>query len=108
MQAISLLAYLRQYQSLPGPHLVLVPLSTLGNWHREFERWCPSIRCFRFHGNREERAKMIAEGRLKEENWDVLLTSYEMSIREKSSIAKVKWNFIVVDEGQTHTCAHMH
>lgn len=98
LQAISLLAYLRQFQKLNGPHLVLVPLSTLGNWHREFTRWCPSIRCFRFHGTKEERAAMVASGQLKPENWDVLLTSYEMSIREKAHINKVKWNFIIVDE----------
>lgn len=41
---------------------------------------------------------MVADGMLREENYDVLLTSYEMSILEKSSIAKVKWNFILVDE----------
>jgi hypothetical protein len=98
LQSISLLAYLRHYQKVNGPHLVLVPLSTLGNWHREFERWCPSIRCFKFHGTREERAKMVADGMLQPENWDVLLTSYEMSIREKASVSKVKWNFIVIDE----------
>jgi SWI/SNF-related matrix-associated actin-dependent regulator of chromatin subfamily A member 5 len=95
LQSISLLAYLRQFQKLNGPHLVLVPLSTLGNWHREFGRWCPSIRCFRFHGTKEERAEMVAQGQLHPDNYDVLLTSYEMSIREKSHINKVKWNFIV-------------
>jgi SWI/SNF-related matrix-associated actin-dependent regulator of chromatin subfamily A member 5 len=94
LQAISLFAYLREFQKVNGPHLVLVPLSTLGNWHREFTRWCPAIRCFRFHGTREERAEMVANGQLKPENYDVLLTSYEMSIREKTHISKVKWNFI--------------
>ena len=110
LQAISLLAYLRQFQKLNGPHLVLVPLSTLGNWHREFNRWCPSIRCFRFHGTKEERAAMVASGQLKPENWDVLLTSYEMSIREKAHINKVRWNFIIVDEahrsGQNTCTSH--
>lgn len=41
---------------------------------------------------------MVADGMLQPEHWDVLLTSYEMSIREKSSIAKVQWNYIVIDE----------
>ncbi len=98
LQAISLLGYLREFQRLPGPHLVLVPLSTLGNWQREFNRWCPAIRCFRFHGSKEERAEMISSGQLHESQWDVLLTSYEMSIREKNSLSKIAWNFIIVDE----------
>lgn len=98
LQSISLLAYLREFVGVSGPHLVLVPLSTLGNWHREFQRWCPAIRCFKFHGTREEREEMIASGALRQENWDVCLTSYEMSIREKAQFQKVKWHFIIVDE----------
>lgn len=106
LQSISLLAYLKQYQKLDGPHLVLVPLSTLGNWHREFTRWCPSIRCFRFHGTREERAQMVASGQLHPSQWDVLLTSYEMSIREKAHINKIPFNFIVVDEAHRYHTSH--
>ena len=34
---------------------MLVPLSTLGNWMNEFDRFCPSIRTFRLHGTKEAR-----------------------------------------------------
>jgi SWI/SNF-related matrix-associated actin-dependent regulator of chromatin subfamily A member 5 len=99
LQSISLLAYLRQYVGVKGPHLVLVPLTTLGNWDREFARWCPDIRVFKFHGTKEERAEMIRQGMLANGQWDVLLTSYEMANREKSQIGKNKFHYIVVDEG---------
>ena len=26
------------------PHLVIVPLSVLGNWQREFAKWCPALK----------------------------------------------------------------
>ena len=98
LQSISLLGYLNQCHLNKGPHLVLTPLSTLGNWYREFTHWCPSMRVLKFHGTKEERAIMISEGRLTMRDYDVCLTSYEMAIREKSQLNKHKWQFIVVDE----------
>eukprot|EP00633_Aureoumbra_lagunensis_P008712 CAMPEP_0197309632 /NCGR_PEP_ID=MMETSP0891-20130614/8221_1 /TAXON_ID=44058 ORGANISM="Aureoumbra lagunensis, Strain CCMP1510" /NCGR_SAMPLE_ID=MMETSP0891 /ASSEMBLY_ACC=CAM_ASM_000534 /LENGTH=153 /DNA_ID=CAMNT_0042794817 /DNA_START=118 /DNA_END=576 /DNA_ORIENTATION=+ len=32
LQSISMLAYLYEYQNIRGPHLILVPKSTLSNW----------------------------------------------------------------------------
>jgi SNF2 family DNA or RNA helicase len=40
---------------LPRPHLVVVPLSVLGNWLREIAHWCPQLRALKLHGNKEER-----------------------------------------------------
>ncbi len=44
LQTISLLAYLNEYRGITGPHMVIVPKSTLHNWLNEFKRWCPTIR----------------------------------------------------------------
>ena len=30
--------------------------------------------------------------------WDVMVTSYEMGIKEKALLHKIQWDFIVVDE----------
>ncbi len=43
-QTISLLAYLNEYRGITGPHLVIVPKSTLHNWMNEFRRFCPVIK----------------------------------------------------------------
>ena len=98
LQSISLLAYLQQVRRVRGPHLVLTPLSTLGNWQREFTRWAPELRVLRFHGLKEERAEMIARGDLRMVDYDILITSYEMAIREKSALNKITWTFLIVDE----------
>jgi len=31
-----------------GPFLIVVPLSTLGNWEREFKYWAPEFYVVRF------------------------------------------------------------
>ena len=36
-----MMAWLREAHEVTGPHIVLVPKSTLGNWMNEFKRWCP-------------------------------------------------------------------
>jgi SWI/SNF-related matrix-associated actin-dependent regulator of chromatin subfamily A member 5 len=50
-------AYLYEYRGITGPHLVIVPKSTLHNWMSEFRRFCPTIKCVKFHGNQEERVR---------------------------------------------------
>lgn len=97
LQTISLLGYLHEYRGITGPHMVVVPKSTLGNWMNEFKRWCPVIRTFKFHGNAEERealkAKYLVPG-----GFDVCVTSYEMVIKEKNALKRFHWRYIIIDE----------
>jgi SNF2 family DNA or RNA helicase len=39
-QTISMLGFLHKFKGVTGPHLVVVPKSTLGNWMNEFKLWC--------------------------------------------------------------------
>lgn len=57
LQTISLLGYLQEYRGISGPHMVIVPKSTLHNWMNEFKRWCPSLRATKFIGKAEERVR---------------------------------------------------
>ena len=56
LQSIALLASLTLEQRIRRPHLVVVPLSVLGNWLREVAFWCPQLKAQKLHGNREVRA----------------------------------------------------
>ncbi|KAK9861243.1 hypothetical protein WJX84_005000 [Apatococcus fuscideae] len=97
LQTISLLGYLHEYRGIHGPHMVIVPKSTLHNWINEFKKWCPVIRAVKFHGNQEERAyqkdQLIQPGK-----FDVVVTSYEMVIKEKNHFKKFHFRYIIIDE----------
>ncbi|CAB1327271.1 unnamed protein product [Coregonus sp. 'balchen'] len=97
LQTISLLGYMKHYRSIPGPHMVLVPKSTLYNWMNEFKRWVPSLKAVCLIGGREERNALIRDVLLPGE-WDVCVTSYEMLIIEKAVFKKFNWRYLVIDE----------
>lgn len=97
LQTIALLGFLRQYKGLTGPHLIIVPKSTLGNWMIELDRWCPDIRAVRFHGTQEERKSQMAD-LIQYEQFDVVVTSYEIVTKEKGYLTKFCWRYLIIDE----------
>ncbi|KAM5290100.1 putative global transcription activator SNF2L1 isoform 2-T2 [Glossophaga mutica] len=97
LQTIALLGYLKHYRNIPGPHMVLVPKSTLHNWMNEFKRWVPSLRVICFVGDKDARAAFIRDEMMPGE-WDVCVTSYEVVIKEKSVFKKFHWRYLVIDE----------
>jgi len=97
LQTISLLGYMKHYRNVPGPHMVLVPKSTLGNWMNEFKKWCPTLRAVCLIGDQETRNTFIRDVMMPG-GWDVCVTSYEMILRERSVFKKFQWKYMVIDE----------
>ncbi|KAE8725382.1 SWI/SNF-related matrix-associated actin-dependent regulator of chromatin subfamily A member 5 [Hibiscus syriacus] len=97
LQTISLLGYLHEYRGITGPHMVVAPKSTLGNWVNEIRRFCPVLRTVKFLGNPEER-RYIREELLVAGKFDVCVTSFEMAIKEKTALRRFSWRYIVIDE----------
>ncbi|XP_052484004.1 ISWI chromatin-remodeling complex ATPase CHR11 isoform X1 [Gossypium raimondii] len=97
LQTISLLGYLHEYRGITGPHMVVAPKSTLGNWMNEIRRFCPVLRAVKFLGNPEER-RYIREELLVAGKFDVCVTSFEMAIKEKSALRRFSWRYIIIDE----------
>jgi len=97
LQTISLLGYMKHYKNINGPHMVLVPKSTLANWMNEFKKWCPTLRAVCLIGDQETRNKFIRDTMMAG-GWDVIVTSYEMLLREKSVFKKFNWKYMVIDE----------
>ncbi|CAO3680362.1 unnamed protein product [Umbelopsis ramanniana] len=97
LQTISFLGYLKHFRDIPGPHLVVVPKSTLHNWEKEFQKWVPDFKAFVLHGSKEKRNELIKD-RLLPLNFEVCITSYEMCLMEKSHFRKISWQYIIIDE----------
>ncbi|KAG8713692.1 hypothetical protein FRC08_012938 [Ceratobasidium sp. 394] len=97
LQTISFLGYLKHYKGIKGPHLVVVPKSTLQNWAREFDNWVPDFNVVLLQGTKEERAEIISS-RILTQDFEVLITSYEICLREKNSLKKFSFEYIVIDE----------
>mmetsp|Transcript_41985 Transcript_41985/g.48502 ORF Transcript_41985/g.48502 Transcript_41985/m.48502 type:complete len:1161 (+) Transcript_41985:146-3628(+) len=103
LETISFLAYLREGRGVRGPHIVIVPKSVVGNWIREFKKWCPSIRAIRMGGTKDERIQFQKEHLPVDKvtgkhNWDVLVTSYEGMLKECSKLGKINWKYLIIDE----------
>ncbi|CAI9776861.1 unnamed protein product [Fraxinus pennsylvanica] len=97
LQTISLLGYLHEFRGITGPHMVVAPKSTLGNWMNEIKRFCPILRAVKFLGNPDERS-YIREELLVAGKFDVCVTSFEMAIKEKSALRRFSWRYIIIDE----------
>jgi SWI/SNF-related matrix-associated actin-dependent regulator 1 of chromatin subfamily A len=100
IQVIAFLAHLKETEK-PGPHLVVVPSSTLDNWIREFEKFAPSLKVYAYYGTQAERVD--ARYFLKQEkDLDVLVTTYNMATGaadDRKFLKKMEFKVCVFDEG---------
>uniref|UniRef100_A0A669PA89 Uncharacterized protein n=1 Tax=Phasianus colchicus TaxID=9054 RepID=A0A669PA89_PHACC len=102
IQTISFLSYLFHQHQLYGPFLVVVPLSTLTSWQREFEVWAPEINVVVYIGDLMSR-NMIREyewihSQSKRLKFNALITTYEILLKDKAVLGSISWAFLGVDE----------
>ncbi|XP_070599084.1 chromodomain-helicase-DNA-binding protein 1 isoform X2 [Erythrolamprus reginae] len=102
IQTISFLNYLFHEHQLYGPFLLVVPLSTLTSWQREIQTWAPQMNAVVYLGDITSRNVIrthewmhLQTKRLK---FNILLTTYEILLKDKSFLGGLNWAFIGVDE----------
>ncbi|KAM2542212.1 hypothetical protein TB2_021671 [Malus domestica] len=107
IQTISLIAYLIENKAVTGPHLIVAPKAVLPNWVNEFATWAPSIAAVLYDGRQDER-KAMKEELSGEGKFNVLITHYDLIMRDKQFLKKINWYYLIVDEGhrlKNHECA---
>ncbi|XP_052035624.1 chromodomain-helicase-DNA-binding protein 1-like [Apodemus sylvaticus] len=96
-QTIAFLVYLVGRLNDEGPFLILCPLSVLSNWKEEMERFAPGLSCVTYTGDKEERACLQQDLR-QESGFHVLLTTYEICLKDASFLKSFSWSVLAVDE----------
>ncbi|KAL0339434.1 UNVERIFIED_CONTAM: ATP-dependent helicase BRM [Sesamum angustifolium] len=71
VQVMALIAYLMEFKGNYGPHLIIVPNAVLVNWKE--------VLAMKFN---------------------VLVTTYEFIMYDRSKLSKVDWKYIIIDEAQ--------
>uniref|UniRef100_A0AAQ5X5D9 Chromodomain-helicase-DNA-binding protein 1-like n=1 Tax=Amphiprion ocellaris TaxID=80972 RepID=A0AAQ5X5D9_AMPOC len=95
-QTISLLVYMSGALGKKGPFLVLSPLSVMENWRKELECFAPSLVVLCYKGDKDRRAEIQRE--TNSQDFNVLLTTYELCLKDASFLKRWKWKVLVVDE----------
>ncbi|KYN98686.1 chromatin remodeling protein [Plasmodium gaboni] len=96
LQTISLLCYLRFNKNIKKKSIIICPRSTLDNWYEEIKKWCTPMKAFKYYGNKDQRKELNRT--LLHSDFDVLLTTYEIVIKDKSALYDIDWFFLVIDE----------
>ncbi len=75
--------------SVPGPTLLICPMSLLGNWRKEAARFAPGLRVHVHHGA----GRTLVDA-------DLVLTTYGTALRDLALLREVTWARVVCDEAQ--------
>jgi SNF2-related domain/SNF2 Helicase protein/Helicase conserved C-terminal domain len=80
-----------------GPTLLVCPMSLVGHWEREAERFTPDLKVHIHHG----------AGRLAGEELtdalnaaDLVITTYGLAARDQDALGQIQWGRVVCDEAQ--------
>ncbi len=92
LQVITLIASRKGVSD--NPSLIIMPVSLLENWRREFEKFTSGIDVYIHHGGK--RTGLYTE-LLKH---DVVLISYSTATSDYSMLTMINWDLVVVDEAQ--------
>ncbi|KAG6434319.1 hypothetical protein SASPL_105944 [Salvia splendens] len=99
VQVMALIAHLMEFKGNYGPHLIIVPNAVLVNWKSELHTWLPSVSCIYYVGGKDQRAKLFSQEVLAMK-FNVLVTTYEFIMYDRSKLSKIDWKYIVIDEAQ--------
>ncbi|KAH3757705.1 chromodomain helicase DNA binding protein [Pelomyxa schiedti] len=107
VQVVAFFEHLRVVQLLPGPFLVVAPLTTIGHWVKELQEWT-DMNVVVYLGNKDNREYIKKyewfyldhDGQPlgKQIKFTVLVTTYEMVMTDANDLARIQWQVIVVDE----------
>lgn len=106
IQSLAVINEMVKY-GIHSPYLVIAPLSTIGNWQREFETWT-DLNVITYHGSSASR-NMIQEYEMYYKNdkgvridgifkFQVMITTFEVVLTDCMELREINWRCCVIDE----------
>jgi len=105
IQTLCFLKFLSEKYNFKGPFLVVAPNSTVYNWQREAQKWCPEYDIVIYLGNSQSRRKVLdlefVDGKSHSQpKFHLMITTYSYINQDVNDLKKIKWEVVVVDEAQ--------
>lgn len=119
-QTIQSAAFLQELQSQPsaqiqGPFLIVAPLSLIDQWQSELRSWAPDMNVILYHGSSDARDFLVKQEfyfndqfvpkadvaklkKLQVTKFHVLITTYEVVLKDIAVLSKIRWKTLIVDE----------
>ncbi|CEG48043.1 hypothetical protein, variant 1 [Plasmopara halstedii] len=112
VQIVSLIEHMKSEELIRGPYLIVVPLSTIQHWRREFESWTDLNVCV-YHDIGDRTTKFTAKDMraiIRDQEWyypslgnsifkfHILLTTFETILTDFEEFEHIHWRLVVVDE----------
>lgn len=102
-KTVQTLALIAQYWnetavSVRRPTLLICPMSVVGNWQRECERFTPDLPIFIHHGAGRARGQKFLQEAVAHA---IVVSSYSLLARDIELFKEVNWSGVIVDEAQT-------
>ncbi|MBF6090333.1 DEAD/DEAH box helicase [Nocardia cyriacigeorgica] len=97
IQVLALLLHERAGERPVGPTLLVCPMSVVGNWQREAERFAPGLRVLVHHGAARAKGEQLSAAIA---DADLVLTTYALMARDIADLAARDWDRVVLDEAQ--------
>ena len=98
VQILALLLLVKR-ENDPGPHLLVLPASLIGNWQSEIARFAPSLRILVAHPSALSAKVLVTLPAERLADVDVVITSYGSLIR-LPWLLETRWSLVVLDEAQ--------
>jgi SNF2 family DNA or RNA helicase len=93
VQTLCLLQSLKELKLLKTS-MVVAPVSTIPNWEREAERFCPGLKTVKFIGlGREKNISLL-------QKYDLIITSYQTLARDVEMVSGMELTYLILDESQ--------
>jgi len=117
IQSIGFLQSLQRLHDskIRGPFLIVAPLSLVSQWESECKEWAPDMNVVIYHGNADSRNFLVNQEFYYTDQFEskstalnlrrrhitkfhILITTYEVVLKDANVLAKIKWRALLVDE----------